>query len=35
MIKNKAVPMYAKKLSSGLGKKNNVISPIIIIIGIK
>jgi len=33
--KNKAVPMYAKKFSSGLGKKNKVKIPIMAIIGVK
>jgi len=35
IIKNKAVPIYARKLVSGSGKKNKTISPIITIIGIK
>jgi len=35
IIKNNAVPAYARKLVSGLGKKNNTMSPIRIIIGIK
>ena len=35
IIKNKAVPIYARKLVSGSGKKNNTIMPMIAIIGIK
>jgi hypothetical protein len=35
IIKNNAVPTYAKKLVSGSGKKNNVINPDTTIIGIK
>jgi len=33
--KMSAVPIYAKKLSSGLGKKNNVINPRAIIVRTK
>ena len=35
IIKNNAVPKYARKLLSGLGKKNKIAIPIKIIIGIK
>jgi len=35
IIKNKAVPAYAKKLVSGSGKKNSMIIPIIAIVIIK
>lgn len=34
-IKNMAVPMYAGKLLSGLGKKNKVINPISTIAGMR
>jgi len=34
-IKNKAVPAYVRKLVSGSGKRNSVINPMIITIGIK
>ena len=35
IMKNKAVPIYARKFVSGSGKKNKIIIPIITIIGIK